>query len=107
MTIKSKNEHRSAMPRARKYELFFARPVRETANGWLLLVDEIEYVIESRHFTYRDFSGKHGTRWVIKIQKWLVLQLGLLGGVPIREVPEMSRDSANAAQLALPLGAPQ
>lgn len=78
--------------RRRKFELLIAGFVRELPHAVVLRIRGGEYEIDKRYlhqtrfFACTAFHGKCGERWVLKIQRWLVLKLRVPRGVLVREV---------------------
>lgn len=101
MDHKRKKQKQSAKPRARKYRTFLVRVVLVTPNGLVFRRDGREHTIEARHITgYLDC----GVYWLLKLQLWKVLELGLTFRTAVvvsREVP--GDDTTTPLQLALQL----
>ncbi len=87
MDRKTKDQNRPAKPRARKYRTFLVRIVLVTPNGLVFRRGGREHTIEARHIVgYLDC----GTYWLLKLQLWKVLELGLTFRIAVvisREVP--------------------
>lgn len=92
MPYNRRNSRNIVKDKRRKFELLIAGFVRETSNAVVLQIRGREYKIdkrylkETRFFAYSTFHGKCGERWALKIQRWLVLKLGVPRGVLVREV---------------------
>lgn len=84
-----------------EFRLFVAHPQRPLANGWMLLIEDRERAIESRHFAARKFVGRCGERWLIKIDARLARRLGLTGGVSVWEVLDPACENESAEKSAL------
>ena len=98
-------------PKVKKCGLFLSHPVRQLSNGWVLEIGHREVVVGCNSFTHQEFEGKYGTRWVVKIDGWLVRHLRLYGGVLVVEALEAAPDAATekkgAEQLAVPFDDPR